>query len=220
MDFCRLSESTDGFRQQMSKVRDRDFFRNLRLRLLRRMNHMWLVFDQCPFETFLCAVHIETFTVLPRYVIQTSPDMRRQIRVPDFNVAGFHSELVAGLFGNVIANSSGTEATDVFGQSIDQSKTRAHHMSRIMHRNHLFPVTRPAVHILRMRRGEMLNFAEFPFLVHFFDKQIFAAVNDGFGHHVLQAGLLDFFHNLTALFDGRRHWNGTNHMLASIQRFE
>ena len=63
----------------------------------------------------------------------------------------------------------------------------------------------------------MLNFAEFTLFVHLFDEEVFAAVNDGFRHHVLQAGLLDHFHDLTTLVNRRCHRHRTHDVFASIK---
>ena len=104
MNLGGLSESTDRFRQQMGIIGDRDFFRNLRLRLFRGMDHMRLVFHQRPFETSLRAVHIETLTILPRHVVKKPPDMGREIRIANLDVTSLHRELVAGLFRDVFAN--------------------------------------------------------------------------------------------------------------------
>ena len=93
-------------------------------------------------------------------------------------------------------------------------------MRGVVHRDHSFPILGPAVHVLRMRRGQMLNLAEFAFLVHLLDEQELAAVDDRFGHHVFQPGLLDLLDDLSALVDGRRHRHRAHHVLAGIERLQ
>ncbi len=90
-------------------------------------------------------------------------------------------------------------------------------MGRIVHRDHLLPVARPAVHVLRVRGGQVLNLAEFAALVHLLDEQELAAVDHGFGHHVLQAGLRHFLNNLAALVDRGGHRHRAHHVLAGVE---
>ncbi len=71
----------------------------------------------------------------------------------------------------------------------DQPQARADDVRGVVHGDHLLPILRPAVHVLRMRRGEVLDLAELAFLVHLLDEQELAAVDDRLGHHVLEAGL-------------------------------
>ncbi len=66
----------------------------------------------------------------------------------------------------------------------------------------------------------MLDLSQFAFLVHVLDEQKFATVDDGFRHHVFQAGLFDLVANLLALFDGCCHRHGAHHVLAGIECFQ
>ena len=69
-----------------------------------------------------------------------------------------------------------------------------------------------------MRRREVLNLAEFAFVVELLDEQVFAAVDDGFGHHVFQPGGADQTDDLSGLVQGRRHRHGAHDVLAGLQR--
>ncbi len=71
----------------MCVVRDGDSLRNLRLRLLGRVDHMLLTFHQRPLETLLGAVYIERLAVLASGVEQKAPNVGGNIRVLDLDVA-------------------------------------------------------------------------------------------------------------------------------------
>ncbi len=53
VNLARQRKPADRLGQQVREVRHSDLFRNLRLRLLRRVNHMRLVFDERPLEALL-----------------------------------------------------------------------------------------------------------------------------------------------------------------------
>ena len=93
-------------------------------------------------------------------------------------------------------------------------------MGRIVHRDHPFPVLGPTSHVLGVGRGHVLDFSKFPLEVEFFEEQEFTAVDDGFGHHVLQAGFCNRLADLVALFDCRRHRHGAHDMLTGAEGFE
>jgi hypothetical protein len=63
----------------------------------------------------------------------------------------------------------------------------------------------------------MLNLAEFALRVEFLEKEELARVNDRFGHHVLEAGLLHQLDDLLAILDGRRHRHRTHDVLAGFE---
>ena len=66
----------------------------------------------------------------------------------------------------------------------------------------------------------MLDLAEVSLLVHLFDEQELTGIDDCFGHHVFQAGLLDEVADLLAFFDGGSHWDGAHDVLARFQGFD
>jgi hypothetical protein len=54
---------------------DFDLRRNLMLRLLGRVDDVWLAFNQRPLETFLGAVNVKTLALLSCGIKQKSPDV-------------------------------------------------------------------------------------------------------------------------------------------------
>ncbi|MEY3457076.1 MAG: hypothetical protein RL215_233 [Planctomycetota bacterium] len=66
----------------------------------------------------------------------------------------------------------------------------------------------------------MLDFSEFALLVELFDEQEFAAVDDGFGHHVFEACFFDFFDDLAAFVDGGGHGDGAHDVFAGVECLE
>ena len=68
-----------------------------------------------------------------------------------------------------------------------------------------------------MRGLHVLNFAEFALVVELLDEQVFPAVHDGFGHHVLQSGFADQSDDLPGLVQARRHRNGAHDVLAGLE---
>ena len=91
----------------------------------------------------------------------------------------------------LLADGTGTEAGDVFRLGLRQRQARADAMRGVVHRRQTRPVIRPTVHVLLMARLQELDFAQLALLVHLLDEQKFAGIDDGFGHHVFQARLLD-----------------------------
>ena len=88
-----------------------------------------------------------------------------------------------------LADGARAEAARRTRPAVDQPQARADDVRGVVHRDHPLPVLGPAVHVLRMRRRQVLDLAEFALLVHLLDEQELAAVDDRLGHHVLQAGL-------------------------------
>ena len=121
---------------------------------------------------------------------------------------------------DVVAHGARSEAADILGDAVHQPQAGADDVRGVVHRDHLFPVVRPAVHVLRMRRRQVLDLAQFALLVHLLDEQELAAVDDRLGHHVFQPGLLDEFADLLALFDRRRHRHGAHDVLAGLERLQ
>ena len=115
VNFRRQGELLNLFRQQVREVWYFDLFGDLGLRLLSSVNHMRLVLDKRPLETSLRSVDIKALAILSSHVVKESPDMRRQVAVFDFDMAGLNSELIARLLGDVLTNCSRTKATDVLG---------------------------------------------------------------------------------------------------------
>lgn len=83
-----------------------------------------------------------------------------------------------------------------------------------MHGDHAFPVFGPAVHVLRVTGGEVLDLAQFAAVVEFLDVEEFATVDHGLGHHVLEAGFLDGLAEFLAFLDGGGHGHGAHDVLA------
>ena len=90
-------------------------------------------------------------------------------------------------------------------------------MRGIPHRWQAWPVVRPAVHILHVAASQKLQAAQHTFVVKIFHIKVFAAIDDGFHHHIgLAAGSLGL-DNRAALFHGCPHGHGTGHMLAGFE---
>ncbi len=87
-------------------------------------------------------------------------------------------------------------------------------MGGVVHGDHAFPVFGPAVHVLRVTGGEVLDLAQFAIVVEFLDVEKFATVDDGLGHHVLEAGFLDDLAEFLAFLDGGGHGHGAHDVLA------
>ena len=87
----------------MSEIGNRHTFWNLRFWFLCGVQYMLFAFHQSPLETLLRTVDIETFAILACRVVESSPQMSRQIAVSYFDVARFHRERVARLFADVVA---------------------------------------------------------------------------------------------------------------------
>ena len=64
----------------------------------------------------------------------------------------------------------------------------------------------------------VLDLAELALVVEFLDEQIFAGIDDRFGHHVFEACLADQANDLLGLLDRRRHRHGAHDVLAGLQR--
>ena len=206
--------------QQVSVVGDIHLFRNFRFGSFGHVQNARFAFDEGPFEAFLTAVDVDALAVLAGDIVKETPDMCRKIAILDFNMAAFDGELVAALLCNAIPNSAAAETADILCKSIDHAEAWAHYMCGIVHRDHLLPVARPAIHVLRMTRSEVLQFSQFTLIVKFLNEQKFAAVYDCLGHHVLEAGLVDGFAQLFAFIDGGCHRYGAHNVLASAQSFE
>ena len=119
--------------------------------------------------------------------------MRGEVAVLNLDVAALDGELVAALLCDVIPHRAAAETADVLGEPIDHAEAGADDMCGVVHRDHLLPVTRPTVHILRVARGEVLQLAQLALVVHFLNEQKLAAVDNRLGHHVLEACFIDGF---------------------------
>ena len=212
-----LGEFLDRLGQEMCEVRHLDSLGNIRLGPLGHVQDVRIVLCERPFKTFLGAVNVDALAVLPGDIVQETPDVRGKVAVLDFDVAAFDGELVAALLRDVLPHGAAAETAHVLGEAIDHPEARAHDVRRVVHGDHLLPVTRPAVHVLRMTRREVLQFAEFALVVKLLDEQKFAAVNHRLGHHVLEAGFVDGLAKLLALGDRCCHWHGAHDVLAGAQ---
>ncbi len=146
-----LREATDRLGEPMREIRDGYLLRNLRLGLLSRVDDVRFVLDERPLEAAIGTVDVEALAILPGDVVQEPPDVRGDVGVFHFDMARLNGELVAGLLRDIVAHPAGAEAADVLGPTVEQTQARADDVRGVVHRNHLFPIVRPAVHILRMR---------------------------------------------------------------------
>ena len=154
-----LRELLDGLGEQVGVVGDVHLLGDLCLRPLGHVQDARLALDEGPFEALFAAIHVNALAVLAGDIVQEPPDVRGEVAVLKLNVTTLNGVFVAALLRDVIPHGAATETADVFGQSIDHAEAGAHDMRGVMHRDHLLPVTRPAVHVLRMTRGEVLQLA-------------------------------------------------------------
>ena len=150
-------------------------------------------------------------------VEQEPPDVGGDVGVHDLDVAGLDGKRIARFLGEPFVDRTGTETTNILGPAVHQSQHRANDVGSIVHGNHAFPVLGPSLHVLRVRSGHVLDFAQFALLVEILDEQELSAVDDGLGHHVLQTGLLDQFDDLLTLLDRGRHGHCTHHVFACLE---
>ena len=77
----RFREHPDRLRQQVGEVGDFDFGSDFVLRLLGRVEHVRLPFDEGPFEALLGAVDVEAFAVLPGDVVEERHQLAPELHV-------------------------------------------------------------------------------------------------------------------------------------------
>ena len=215
-----LSELLNGFGEEVGVVGDFDLFGYLGLGTLGHVDDAGLVLDEGPLEAFLGAVDVDAFAVLAGDVVEEAPDVGGEVAVLELDVAGLDGELVAAFLGDVVADGSRTEAADVLGESVDHAEAWADDVGGVVHGNHAFPVFGPAVHVLRMTGGEVLDLAEFAVVVEFLYVEEFAGVDDGLGHHVPEAGFLDDLADFLAFLDGGGHGHGAHDVFARPEGLE
>ncbi len=132
-------------------------------------------------------------------------------------MAGFDGEGRAVNAGKLVTDFTGSDALYLAGQLALQTKHRTDAMGGVVHGRHTFPIAGPTVHILLVTCLQELNATQVAPVVHFLHKQILAAVNHGFHHHVnLATGFGGFHDALTILYAGG-HRNRTGHVLARFQ---
>src|ERR1051325_2454790 len=76
-------EAANRLRQQMGVVRHLHALRDLRLRLLGRVDHRFLAFAEWPLERLLRAVYVDALAVLAGDIEEGADDTRRQIAVAE-----------------------------------------------------------------------------------------------------------------------------------------
>ena len=215
-----LGKFLDRLRQQLGVVGDVHLFWDLRFGTLGHVQDARLALDERPLKALFATVHVDTLAVLTGDVVEEAPDVRGEIAVFNLYVAALDGELVAALLRYVIPHSAAPKTADVFGEAIDHSEARTDDVRGVMHRDHLLPIARPAVHVLRVTGGEILQLAELALIVHFLDEEKLTAVDDRLGHHVLEAGFFDGFAQLLAFLDGGGHRHGAHDMFARAQGLE
>ena len=125
----------------------------------------------------------------------------------------------------VFADATGAEADDLIGQGglvgfAEDGQAGADAVGGVPHGGQAGPVVGPAVHVLLVGASEELDAAEFAFFIEFAGEQVFAAVDDGFHHHVdLAAGALGF-DDRPAFVDGGAHRHGAGDVFAGLEGFD
>src|SRR6266542_4033196 len=97
-------EAANRLGQQMRVIGYFDALRNLRLRLLRRVDDWLLPFDERPLERFLDAVHVDALAVLPGDVKERANDARAEVAIAHFDVARLNGEGRVVLGDQLLAN--------------------------------------------------------------------------------------------------------------------
>ena len=90
-------------------------------------------------------------------------------------------------------------------------------MRGVVHRRQAGPVVGPAVHVLLVAAAQELDAAQLALVVQLLDEQVFAAVDDGFHHHVDLAARPLGLDELLALLDGGGHRHGAGDVLAGLE---
>ncbi len=212
-----LGEGADRFREQVGEVGHLDPLGNFRFGPFGCVQNRLFPFDQWPLERFFGSVHIDRLAVLPGRVEQESPDVGRHVGLVDLDMARLDREGVVRFLRQPLIDGARAEAGDIFGPLANQPQHGADHVSRVVHRDHPFPILGPTFHVLWVAGLQVLDFSKFTLVEQPFDKQIFAAVDDCFRHHVLQARLFHQVDNLPALVDRRCHRYRAEHVFAGPQ---
>jgi hypothetical protein len=218
----RLGEPTDGLRQQTGVVGHLhslgDFrFRQRVLCAALGVNDGVFTLDLLPFEALLAAGGVEAFAILAGDVEEAAGDFGDDVGVPDRERGGFDGEGAAVAANEFFANPARSVADDAFGVFSQDGQAGAHAVSGVPHGRQSGPVIGPAVHVLLVAAAEELELAQLAVVMKLLDEQVFAAVDDGFHHHVnLAAGTLGS-DDILAFVDGSPHGNSAGDVFAGFQ---
>src|SRR5271165_2620225 len=135
-----LREFANRLGQSMSVVWNLDALSDLRLRLLRGVEHGILVSDELPFERLLRTIDVDALAILSCGIPKETPDVCCDVGVLDLDVTRLDSELRTGPARALVVDRPGAEAADILRHAADHGHERAHDVGRIMHRNHVLPV--------------------------------------------------------------------------------
>ena len=90
-------------------------------------------------------------------------------------------------------------------------------MGGMHERRKALPVFRPALHILIMGAGHILEPSKLPFLIELLHIKKFSLKDRGFHKHIIFSGLLPGMDHIIQLLDAHSHGNGAAAVLARIQ---
>jgi hypothetical protein len=218
----RLGEPADGLRQEMGVVGH--FHSRGDLRFRKRMlggalgvDDGVFALDLLPFEALVAAGRVEAFAILASDVEEAAGDLGDDVGVMDGEGGRFDGERAAVAALEVFANPARPVADDAFCVLTQDGQAGADAVGGVPHRRQARPVVRPAVHILLVAAAEELDFSQLALVVKFLDEQVFAAVDDGFHHHVDLAARALGGDDLLAFVDGRAHGHGAGDVLARVQ---
>jgi hypothetical protein len=218
----RLGEPADGLRQEMGKVGHFHALGDLgfRMRMFRGalgVDDGVFALDLLPFEALLAAGGVEAFAILAGDVEEAAGDLGDDVGVVDRERGRFDGERAAVAALEVFANPARPVADDAFCVFSQDGQAGADAVRGIPHRRQAGPVVGPAVHILLVAAAQELDLAQLTLFVKLLDEQVFAAVDDGFHHHVDLAARALGGDDLLAFVDGRSHGHGARDVLAGVQ---
>src|SRR5438034_11631102 len=109
----------------MRIVRHGHLRRNLRFRLLRRVDDVRLVLDERPFKASLRPKDVKALAILAGRVIEEPPDVSDNVGALDLDVTRFDGILVSRLLGDVLAHRAAAKTTYILGWLVHQAQARA-----------------------------------------------------------------------------------------------
>ena len=213
-------EALDGLRQALGEVGSLDQFRDLVLDHFGAVQDQGLMLNERPFDGGLVAIDVEALTILTCGVKQAADDAGADIGAFEFDVRGLDGEGGAVALLQLFAHSAGAKAAHVFGRLADHASHGADAVRGIPHRREAGPVVRPAVHVLLVGSLHELQLAQLALIELLLHEEVFAGIDDGLHHHVLEAGLLDEIADLFAVFDAGGHRHGAGDVFARLERLD
>ena len=210
-------EALDLLRQAVGEVGHLDLLRNLRLGLLRRVDHRLFAFDERPLEGLLRTVDVDGLAVLAGRVEERADDARRDVGLMELDVGRLDREGRVVDRDHVLGDAAGAEARDVLGVGAGEGEHRADAVRGVVHGREAGPVAGPAFHVLLVRGLQELQAAERAVVIELLHVEELAGIDHRLHHHIAQARGLHQLHDLLAFGDRGRHRDRAGHVLAGLE---